>query len=142
MLLGRSRGMGNEQVKFALIDDVPQRTLYEILKLRSDVFVVEQNCPFSDMDRRDQNPTHSRCGSNETAKFSLLFAFSIPAMGVSKWDEFALHQVDELQEMHRTLAASQARELGLLDPEGEGSVTHPSLDRLIYADGKVVAPHI
>ena len=46
----------------------------------------------------------------------------------------------QLQELHRSLAAAQARELGLLDPNGEGSFTHPSLDRLIYADGKVVAP--
>jgi hypothetical protein len=45
-----------------------------------------------------------------------------------------------IQELHRKLAAEQARELGLLDPEGEGSFTHPSLDRLIYADGKVIAP--
>ena len=46
----------------------------------------------------------------------------------------------QLQELHRALAAEQARELGLFDPSGEGSFTHPSLDRLLYADGKVVAP--
>ena len=46
----------------------------------------------------------------------------------------------QLQELHRRLAGEQARELGLLDPDGEGSFTHPSLDRLVYADGKVVAP--
>lgn len=45
-----------------------------------------------------------------------------------------------IQELHRKLAAKQALELGLLDPEGEGSFTRPSLDRLVYADGKVVAP--
>jgi hypothetical protein len=45
-----------------------------------------------------------------------------------------------IQELHRKLAAEQAREIGLLDPEGEGSFTHPSLDRLVYGDGKVVAP--
>lgn len=47
---------------------------------------------------------------------------------------------EQIQEVHRRIAAEQARELGLLDPEGEGSLTHPSLDRLLYADGKVVAP--
>jgi hypothetical protein len=48
--------------------------------------------------------------------------------------------LEQLQEKHRELAAEQARELGLLDPEGDGSFTHPSLERLCYADGKVVAP--
>lgn len=46
----------------------------------------------------------------------------------------------QLQELHRMIAGAQARELGLLDPEGEGSFTHPSLERLLYADGKVIAP--
>lgn len=48
--------------------------------------------------------------------------------------------LQQLQEVHRASAAGQARQLGLLDPEGAGSFTHPSLDRLLYADGKVVAP--
>jgi hypothetical protein len=45
--------------------------------------------------------------------------------------------LEQLQEKHRELAAEQARELGLLDEGGEGSFTHPSLDRLVYADGSV-----
>lgn len=32
--------------------------LYEILKLRSEVFVVEQNCVFQDMDDKDQKCFH------------------------------------------------------------------------------------
>ncbi len=32
--------------------------LYEILKLRSEVFVVEQNCVFLDMDDKDQRSLH------------------------------------------------------------------------------------
>jgi hypothetical protein len=46
----------------------------------------------------------------------------------------------KLQALHRELAVDQANELGLLDPEGDGSFTHPSLDRMFYADGKVVTP--
>jgi hypothetical protein len=41
---------------------------------------------------------------------------------------------------HRELAADQARELGLLDPDGPGSWTHPDLSRMLHADGKVVTP--
>src|SRR5713226_7615733 len=41
---------------------------------------------------------------------------------------------------HRELAAAQAREVGLLDPDGPGSWTHPDLSRMLHADGKVVTP--
>lgn len=45
-----------------------------------------------------------------------------------------------LAQRHRELAAGHARELGLLDPDGSGSWTHPHLTRMLYADGKVVTP--
>jgi hypothetical protein len=32
----------------------------------------------------------------------------------------------------------QTRELGLLDPNGPGSLTHPHLSRMLHADGKVI----
>ncbi|MDX6584612.1 MAG: hypothetical protein QOI10_3796 [Solirubrobacterales bacterium] len=38
-------------------------------------------------------------------------------------------------------AAVQAvAEMGLCDPDGPGSLTHPDLSRMLYADGKVVTP--
>lgn len=46
----------------------------------------------------------------------------------------------ELRVMHRQLAVEQARGLGLLDPDGPGSWTHPDLSRMLYADGKVLTP--
>ena len=42
--------------------------------------------------------------------------------------------------LHREIASAQARELGLIDPDGPGSWTHPHLSRMLYADGKVVTP--
>ena len=36
--------------------DLDTTTLYAILQLRSDVFVVEQNCPYNDLDGRDLEP--------------------------------------------------------------------------------------
>ncbi|MFZ6005757.1 MAG: hypothetical protein ACOYXM_17675 [Actinomycetota bacterium] len=48
--------------------------------------------------------------------------------------------LDQLGAIHRTAAARQAVELGLLDPAGGGSWTHPHLDRLLYGDGKVITP--
>jgi ElaA protein len=32
--------------------------LYEILRLRAQVFVVEQNCPYQDLDGRDRSAYH------------------------------------------------------------------------------------
>ena len=48
--------------------------------------------------------------------------------------------LEQIQAKHRVVAAEQALELGLMDPDGEGSFTHPSLSRLMYSDGKVVTP--
>src|SRR4051794_38182705 len=45
-----------------------------------------------------------------------------------------------LAQTHRAIAAKQARSLGLLDPRGAGSWTHPDLSRMIHADGKVITP--
>ncbi len=45
-----------------------------------------------------------------------------------------------LGDLHRALATDQAREMGLLDPKGPGSFTHPDLSRMLHADGKVLTP--
>lgn len=39
-------------------DELTVNELYEILKLRSDVFVVEQNCVYPDLDDKDQDAYH------------------------------------------------------------------------------------
>ncbi len=36
---------------------VPPLTMYDILRLRVDVFVVEQRCPYPELDGRDTEPT-------------------------------------------------------------------------------------
>ncbi len=43
-------------VRVASFRDLDTRTLYAILKLRSDVFVVEQKCAYPDLDGRDTEP--------------------------------------------------------------------------------------
>ncbi|MCA1705299.1 MAG: hypothetical protein LC808_19390, partial [Actinobacteria bacterium] len=42
--------------------------------------------------------------------------------------------------LHRETSCEQARELGLVDPSGPGSYTHPHPSRMLYADGKVITP--
>ena len=39
-------------------DELSCRELYELLRARQDVFVVEQNCPYADLDGRDQGSLH------------------------------------------------------------------------------------
>lgn len=39
-------------------DELTTRELYEILKLRISVFVVEQNCPYMELDNLDQEAIH------------------------------------------------------------------------------------
>lgn len=46
----------------------------------------------------------------------------------------------QLGQLHREHAAEQARHIGLLDPNGGGSWTHPDLARVMHADGKVITP--
>jgi ElaA protein len=44
-------------IRVARIDALDSRTLYRILRLRSEVFVVEQDCVYLDADGRDVEPT-------------------------------------------------------------------------------------
>jgi hypothetical protein len=48
--------------------------------------------------------------------------------------------LERLMTVHQKAASEQAVDIGLVDPEGPGSWTHPHLTRMLYADGKVVTP--
>ncbi|SCY50512.1 ElaA protein [Flavobacterium anhuiense] len=39
-------------------DELTNHEMYNMLRLRSDVFVVEQNCPYLDLDNKDQKGFH------------------------------------------------------------------------------------
>jgi len=45
------------RVLVAGVDDLPARTAYEVWRLRQQVFVVEQDCPYPDLDGRDLEDT-------------------------------------------------------------------------------------
>lgn len=42
------------------LDEFSARELYALLKLRVDVFVVEQNCPYGELDGKDDTALHLR----------------------------------------------------------------------------------
>lgn len=46
------------QVRIKSFEDLTNRELYEILKLRVDIFVVEQECPYPEIDGKDYNAFH------------------------------------------------------------------------------------
>jgi ElaA protein len=45
-----------DELRTASFRDLDTTTLYGILRLRGEVFVVEQNCPYVDADGRDMEP--------------------------------------------------------------------------------------
>jgi ElaA protein len=49
--------MSSPVLREAALADLPPQVLYALLKLRVDVFVVEQNCPYPELDGRDLEPT-------------------------------------------------------------------------------------
>ena len=53
--------------------------LYALLQLRSEVFVVEQNCPFQDLDGQDQAAQHllGHTAAGELAAYTRLFGAGI-----------------------------------------------------------------
>ncbi|QKG51683.1 MULTISPECIES: GNAT family N-acetyltransferase [Hymenobacter] len=57
-------------------DTLTLTELYALLQLRSEVFVVEQTCPFLDIDGHDQAAYHllGRTASGELAAYARLFA--------------------------------------------------------------------
>lgn len=46
------------EIEVLKFEEFSLQTLYEALKLRAEVFVVEQNCPYQDVDGKDQKALH------------------------------------------------------------------------------------
>ncbi len=46
------------ELKIKAFSELSTAELYALLRLRVDVFVVEQNCPYSELDGRDQEALH------------------------------------------------------------------------------------
>ena len=47
-------------------EDLSNNQLYAMLRLRQEIFVVEQNCVYLDLDGLDQQSAHILCWENET----------------------------------------------------------------------------
>ncbi len=88
-------------------------TLYAILKLRSDIFVVEQNCVFSDMDSVDAACEHlCGFGTGSTGPPLLAYVRLVPP-GV-KMPEASLGRLVVAKDARRQGLARSAIERGLV----------------------------
>jgi ElaA protein len=47
-------------------EQLSKKDLYDLLHLRSEVFIVEQNCAYQDLDGYDQEALHLLCKQNNT----------------------------------------------------------------------------
>lgn len=68
-------------------DELTPRQMYEMLRLRSEVFVVEQNCVFLDLDNKDQECYHLLIYKNgvlEACARLLPAAVSYPQMSIGR----------------------------------------------------------
>jgi len=57
--------------KIEKFNDLTTNELYEILRLRSEVFVVEQDCVYDDCDNKDQKAHHLFLEDNNKIIFKL-----------------------------------------------------------------------
>ncbi len=71
-------------------DDLTKEQLYDIMQLRQEVFIVEQNCPYLDADGKDQL-SHHLCGFNDNGEI-LAYTRLLP-QGVSYSDYCSIGRV-------------------------------------------------
>ncbi|HNP32037.1 MAG TPA: GNAT family N-acetyltransferase [Flavobacterium sp.] len=64
----------NLEWKIRRFEALTANELYDLLQLRSEVFVVEQNCPYQDVDGKDQKALHLIGEDNgQTVAYARLF---------------------------------------------------------------------
>jgi ElaA protein len=64
--------------------DLSTETLYAILALRAEVFVVEQNCPYQDVDGKDPKSLHV-CGYAENGELCAYARLVQPGISYEEW---------------------------------------------------------
>jgi len=62
------------EIKTKTYSELTKNELYEILRLRVEVFIVEQDCPYQDVDNKDQKAVHVLgYNNNELIAYSRIF---------------------------------------------------------------------
>lgn len=100
-------------IRDSTVADLDALTLYRILRLRVDVFVVEQNCPYPELDGRDLEPDSRQLwiadGGEVLATLRLLRDHATPTPGLTGQSGAAVH----LARIGRVATARSARGRGL-----------------------------
>jgi ElaA protein len=65
-------------------NDLSTETLYSILGLRAEVFVVEQTCPYQDVDGKDPKSLHV-CGYSEDGTLCAYARLVMPGVSYDEW---------------------------------------------------------
>lgn len=91
-------------------DALTPHEMYEMLRLRSDVFVVEQNCVFLDQDNKDQKCHHLLLYNNQDALVA--YARLVPP-GVSYPDEMSIGRIITSSEVRGTGVGKQLMEIAI-----------------------------
>jgi ElaA protein len=60
-----NEGEFNMELIVKHFDELSTRELYEILKTRAEIFVVEQDCVYQDLDDKDQDAIHVFCWNDK-----------------------------------------------------------------------------
>ena len=112
-------------------ESLPNLILYDLLRLRSEVFVVEQNCVFQDIDRQDMD-AHHLLGYNEAGELAAYARL------------FDAGKSYEQASIGRVIVAQPFRQYGLgreLTPHRLGlSLREPLDDRVGCRDIEAVEP--
>ena len=90
-------------------DELTPKELYEILQLRNEVFIVEQNCPYQDLDNKDLPAWHLMGKKNKK-----LLAYSrLLAPGIS-YSESSIGRVVSSPSARKTGMGKQLMEESIL----------------------------
>src|SRR5206468_3009924 len=79
-----SGGRGGVTPHTATFADLDTETLYALLKLRVDVFVVEQECPYPELDGRDAEPGTRHVWLDEDGEVVAYLRILLDADGVDR----------------------------------------------------------
>jgi ElaA protein len=90
-------------------EDLTSKELYSILQLRAEVFIVEQNCPYQDMDGKDSFSFHL-LGTDADGKL-IVYARILPA-DIS-FREVSIGRVVSSPAVRRTGAGMELMEMAL-----------------------------
>lgn len=78
-------------VRAARFDQLDTRVLHDLLRLRVDVFVVEQNCPYPEIDGRDTEPATEHLWMDVEGQVAATVRTLVDADGTRRLGRVATH---------------------------------------------------